>query len=58
VDSAAIVGGGVLGLMPAVQERACAPGVVLLTGPGGCGMTCSPVIAEETFQRAAQEGQP
>ena len=26
------------------------PGVVLVTGPGGRGMTCSPAIAEETFQ--------
>jgi len=25
-----------------------APGVVLVTGPGGRGMTCSPAIAEET----------
>ena len=25
------------------------PGVVLVTGPGGRGMTCSPTIAEETF---------
>jgi FAD dependent oxidoreductase TIGR03364 len=26
-----------------------APGVTLVTGPGGHGMTCSPAIAEETF---------
>jgi glycine/D-amino acid oxidase-like deaminating enzyme len=26
-----------------------APGVVLVTGPGGRGMTCSPAIAAETF---------
>jgi len=26
-----------------------APGVVVVTGPGGRGMTCSPAIAEETF---------
>jgi glycine/D-amino acid oxidase-like deaminating enzyme len=26
-----------------------APGVVLVTGPGGRGMTCAPAIAEETF---------
>jgi FAD dependent oxidoreductase TIGR03364 len=26
-----------------------APGVVLVTGPGGRGMTCSPAIAEQTF---------
>jgi len=25
------------------------PGVILVTGPGGRGMTCSPAIAEETF---------
>jgi len=25
------------------------PGVVLVTGPGGRGMTCSPAIAHETF---------
>jgi glycine/D-amino acid oxidase-like deaminating enzyme len=27
-----------------------APGVVLVTGPGGRGMTCAPAIAEETFR--------
>ena len=27
-----------------------APGVTLVTGPGGRGMTCSPAIAEETFR--------
>jgi len=32
------------------------PGVVLVTGPGGRGMTCSPAIAEETF--LTTEGQP
>jgi glycine/D-amino acid oxidase-like deaminating enzyme len=26
-----------------------APGVLLVTGPGGRGMTCSPAIAEQTF---------
>ncbi len=26
-----------------------APGAILVTGPGGRGMTCSPAIAEETF---------
>jgi FAD dependent oxidoreductase TIGR03364 len=31
-----------------------APGVMLVTGPGGRGMTCSPAIAEETFA-ACQE---
>jgi len=25
------------------------PGVILVTGPGGRGMTCSPAIADETF---------
>ena len=35
---------------PALYHRsAVAPGVVLVTGPGGRGMTCSPAIAEETF---------
>ena len=40
---------------PAAAERALyhraevEPGVVLVTGPGGRGMTCSPAIAEETF---------
>jgi hypothetical protein len=24
--------------------------VILVTGPGGRGMTCSPAIAEETFR--------
>jgi FAD dependent oxidoreductase TIGR03364 len=28
-----------------------APGVVLVTGPGGRGMTCAPAIAEDTFRR-------
>ena len=27
-----------------------APGVILVTGPGGRGMTCAPAIAEETFR--------
>ena len=36
---------------PALYHRSdVAPGVVLVTGPGGRGMTCSPAIAEETFQ--------
>ena len=35
---------------PALYHRsAVTPGVVLVTGPGGRGMTCSPAIAEETF---------
>jgi FAD dependent oxidoreductase TIGR03364 len=29
-----------------------APGVMLVTGPGGRGMTCAPAIAAETFARA------
>ena len=33
-----------------------APGVTLVTGPGGRGMTCAPAIAEETFDRAARSG--
>ncbi len=32
-----------------------APGVVLVTGPGGRGMTCSPAIAEETFDERADQ---
>jgi FAD dependent oxidoreductase TIGR03364 len=36
---------------PALYHRSdVAPGIVLVTGPGGRGMTCSPAIAEETFQ--------
>jgi FAD dependent oxidoreductase TIGR03364 len=31
-----------------------ADGVVLVTGPGGRGMTCSPAIAEETYLKEAQ----
>jgi glycine/D-amino acid oxidase-like deaminating enzyme len=35
---------------PALYHRSeIASGVVLVTGPGGRGMTCSPAIAEETF---------
>jgi FAD dependent oxidoreductase TIGR03364 len=35
---------------PALYHRSTvAPGVVLVTGPGGRGMTCAPAIAEETF---------
>jgi glycine/D-amino acid oxidase-like deaminating enzyme len=34
-----------------------AAGVVLVTGAGGRGMTCSPGIAEETFRLVEQEGQ-
>ena len=34
---------------PCTTAREVAPGVVLVTGPGGRGMTCSPAIAEETF---------
>jgi glycine/D-amino acid oxidase-like deaminating enzyme len=33
-----------------------APGVTLVTGPGGRGMTCAPAIAEETFTRAGLPG--
>jgi glycine/D-amino acid oxidase-like deaminating enzyme len=33
-----------------------APGVVLVTGPGGRGMTCAPAIAEQTFSLAAAAG--
>ena len=31
------------------HRSSVSPGVVLVTGPGGRGMTCSPAIAEETF---------
>jgi FAD dependent oxidoreductase TIGR03364 len=31
------------------HRSAAAPGVVLVTGPGGRGMTCAPAIAEQTF---------
>jgi FAD dependent oxidoreductase TIGR03364 len=35
---------------PALYHRSePEPGVVLVTGPGGRGMTCAPAIAEETF---------
>jgi FAD dependent oxidoreductase TIGR03364 len=39
-----VSGGGAL-----YHRSDVAPGVVLVTGPGGRGMTCSPAIAEETF---------
>jgi FAD dependent oxidoreductase TIGR03364 len=39
-----VTGGGSL-----YHRSDVAPGVVLVTGPGGRGMTCSPAIAEETF---------
>jgi FAD dependent oxidoreductase TIGR03364 len=36
---------------PALYHRSEAePGVLLVTGPGGRGMTCAPAIAEETFR--------
>jgi hypothetical protein len=35
-----------------------APGVTLVTGSGGCGMTCAPAIAEETFTRAGPPDPP
>ncbi len=31
-----------------------APGVVLVTGPGGRGMSCSPAIAEDSFDPGEQ----
>jgi glycine/D-amino acid oxidase-like deaminating enzyme len=39
-----VTGGGAL-----YHRSPVAPGVILVTGPGGRGMTCSPAIAEETF---------
>ena len=35
-----------------------APGVTLVSGPGGRGMTCAPAIAEETFTRAGLPDPP
>ncbi len=32
-----------------------APGVVLVTGPGGRGMTCSPAIAQDSFELGEQD---
>jgi glycine/D-amino acid oxidase-like deaminating enzyme len=40
----------VTGTTSLYHRSAVSPGVVLVTGPGGRGMTCSPAIAEETFQ--------
>ena len=39
----------VVGTTALYHRSEVAPGVVLVTGPGGRGMTCSPAIAEETF---------
>jgi FAD dependent oxidoreductase TIGR03364 len=39
----------VTGTSDLYHRSVVAPGVVLVTGPGGRGMTCSPAIAEETF---------
>jgi FAD dependent oxidoreductase TIGR03364 len=39
----------VVGSTALYHRSEVAPGVVLVTGPGGRGMTCSPAIAEETF---------
>jgi FAD dependent oxidoreductase TIGR03364 len=39
----------VVGTSALYHRSEVAPGVVLVTGPGGRGMTCSPAIAEETF---------
>jgi FAD dependent oxidoreductase TIGR03364 len=39
----------VTGTTALYHRSAVKPGVVLVTGPGGRGMTCSPAIAEETF---------
>ncbi len=38
------------------HRSAVAPGVLLVTGLGGCGMTCSPAIAEDTFAVGAGDG--
>jgi len=42
--------GEVAGTTALYHRSAVKPGVVLVTGPGGRGMTCSPAIAEETFR--------
>ena len=43
-----------VGAGPALYHRSePEPGIVLLTAPGGRGMTCSPAIAEETFSMTA-----
>jgi FAD dependent oxidoreductase TIGR03364 len=39
----------VTGTTDLYHRSSVSPGVVLVTGPGGRGMTCSPAIAEETF---------
>jgi FAD dependent oxidoreductase TIGR03364 len=39
----------VVGAAALYHRSEVAPGVILVTGPGGRGMTCSPAIAEETF---------
>jgi FAD dependent oxidoreductase TIGR03364 len=39
----------VTGTTALYHRSTVSPGVVLVTGPGGRGMTCSPAIAEETF---------
>ncbi|MGH3299059.1 MAG: FAD-dependent oxidoreductase, partial [Trebonia sp.] len=39
----------VAGAAALYHRSTVSPGVVLVTGPGGRGMTCSPAIAEETF---------
>jgi hypothetical protein len=56
MDAVVISGGGVLaGVYSQVptdelyHRSQVAPGVLLVTGPGGRGMTCSPAITEETF---------
>ena len=36
------------------HRSAVAPGVIAVTAPGGRGMTCSPAIAEETFDRTPE----
>jgi FAD dependent oxidoreductase TIGR03364 len=40
----------VAGATALYHRSTVSPGVVLVTGPGGRGMTCSPAIAEETFR--------
>ncbi|MGH3245031.1 MAG: TIGR03364 family FAD-dependent oxidoreductase [Trebonia sp.] len=40
----------VTGITALYHRSTVRPGVVLVTGPGGRGLTCSPAIAEETFR--------
>jgi FAD dependent oxidoreductase TIGR03364 len=47
--ASALLGAALTGTAALYHRSTVMPGVVLVTGPGGRGMTCSPAIAEETF---------